>query len=177
MAQQRIDLSQFDEPRLTAICKRVLAPDFDLQSEVTGQYLVDGSRVRIDLLAMPKPSLIDRGFIAEPIGIEIKSPKSKHASAYAFAWQSITYALSEFNQVRPAFVVMFPSVDHFWDHQRAVHMQQFLQFGNVGQLKLSDYRSNWFEWSIAFNVNYFHSTRGLGAIPNAAIKRRSGNTG
>ncbi|MHC4647722.1 MAG: hypothetical protein ACYTBJ_19830 [Planctomycetota bacterium] len=177
MTKQKIDLSQFDEPRLVAICKRVLAPSFDLQSEVTGKYIIDGSRVRIDLLAMPNKNLIDRGFVPEPIGVEIKSPASKNGSAYAFAWQSVTYALSEFNGIRPAFVVMFPSADHFWKHERAVHMQQFLQFANVGQLKLGAYRDNWDEWSIAFNVNYFHSARGLGAIPNAALKRRSGNSG
>ena len=176
MQKKEIDLSTFDEPRLIAICKRMLAPQFEVEAEVTGKYLVDGSRVRIDLLATPKQSLIDQGFIDQPIGIEVKSPASK-ASSNAFAWQAITYAQSEFNGVRPAFVCMFPDVRYFWEDLTAVRMRQFLQFANVGQLETGHYQHNWDQWRIVFNAPYYSVTRGMGGVTPEGLKRRSGNSG
>lgn len=176
MKRKEIDLSAFDEPRLTAICQRMLAPHFELEQEVSGVYLVDGSRVRIDLLAIPKQSLIDRGFTDLPIGIEIKSPASK-ASSNAFAWQAITYAQSEFKGERPAFVCMFPDVRYFWPEQTAVKMRQFLQFANVGQLETGSYQSNWDQWRIVFNSTYYSVRYGLGGVAPEGLKRRSGNSG
>lgn len=175
MKKKKIDLSQFDEDRLRRILVNLLSDDFDIEAEVTGKFLVDGSQVRIDFLATPHQRLIDLGFIDHSIGIEVKSPASKSASPNKFAWQSVTYAQSEFNGIRPAFVLMFPDVTHFWDGLIAVKMRQFLEMANVGQLETGRYEHNWREWRMVFNNAYYSAKYGMGGVSNEAIKRRSGN--
>ena len=172
-----IDLRSYDEPALCKIVEWVLSPVFEIQREVCGKNLTDGEKVRIDFILHPKQSLRDRGFDAETVGIEVKSPFSKNVKQNAFAWQSVTYAQSEFDGARPDFVLMFPDVTHFWPDTTAFSMQSFLQYANVGMLLLGrDQHMARQRWCMKFgSTRYFSMDRGVSEQPNAATKRRWGN--
>jgi hypothetical protein len=109
--------------------------------------------------------------------MEVKSPGSKNVTGFEFAWQSLTYALSEFDGIRPAFVMMFPGIRHFLSDLASVRdVQALLLYGNVGQLELGRTRETQDEWTIKVGPTYYFSVaRGLSQTPNALLKRRVGN--
>ena len=175
----RIDLAQYDEPKLCEIVEWVLRDDFEIRREVWGVYMVDGeTRLRIDRLLFPKSHLLNAGFIPAWIGLEVKSPLSKSVSGFDFAWQTVSYAQSTFDGQRPPFVLMFPSVRWFWPNgSTARDLQALLQYANVGQLELGYTRDTAKEWRMAFGpAPYFTKRDGLGSQPNGALKRRVGNS-
>ena len=102
-----------DEPRLKEVIADRLSIDFDIRAEVEGQFIVDGTSVFIDYLLFPKPALVEKGFVEDWVGLEVKHPKNGDNKPIKFAWQCITYSQSKFNNRRPPFVLMFPSITFF----------------------------------------------------------------
>ena len=174
------DLTRYGEDQLKEIAVRALRNSFSIEPEVTGKFLPDGSNLRIDFLMHPKPHLVSAGFVDAPIGLEVKAPGKepsvKHAMAYA--WQCITYSMSEFRGERTAFVLMFLDMAHFWTPDNMVTanlLKSLLVRSNVGDLTLNPYALS--EWRMAFaGVRYFSARDGLSNAPNAALKRRVGNS-
>lgn len=82
------------EPELKTWMTAFLSEDFDLHEEVKGIHLAHGTGVQIDYIAMPKPHLVDAGFVNLPFGIEVKyiNPAEgfSRKAARAF-WQTISY--------------------------------------------------------------------------------------
>ena len=116
---------------------------FIIKEEVKGLFLVDGTPVRIDYLMFPKPDLIKKGFIRAWFGVEVKSLgsiKNRLKKGIATCWQSITYSQSQFGNIRPIFVLMFPSFDAFTigrehdGHDR--YLMALPQKANVGGIHL-----------------------------------------
>lgn len=150
---------------------------FFINEEVKGVFLVDRTPVRIDYLMFPKPDLIEKGFIRAWFGVEVKSLgsiKNRAKKGIATCWQSITYSQSLFGNVRPIFVLMFPSFDAFTigrerdGHDR--YLMALLQKANVGGIY---FQRN--KWSIKFAAGiYFSQDRGLGNVKNVGLKRHVG---
>ena len=147
-----------------------LKSDFDFRFEVPGMFLVDGTQVIIDILAHPKPHLIERGFIAQWFGVEVKLPTGEK-QMLRVAWQAITYSMSEFNGIRPAFVLIYPPLDTFsYDQAQLYLLRSLLQKSNVGEFVLNDAY-----WRISFTANYyFDSRRGITKIAGLGTKRHVG---
>ncbi|QGY41559.1 hypothetical protein GM415_16000 [Pseudodesulfovibrio cashew] len=170
------DLRQMNEPDLKALLETHLAQFFKIIPEVEGRFLVDNTPVIVDYLLYPSEALITQGFDARWVGVEVKSPIQKKKSKLSrVAWQSITYAQSEFGDYgRPMFVLTFPSVEYFVPPEERLaiyHMLPLLQHANVGALHIKeDY------WKMTFGHQlYFNSRKGKGRVKNLGLKRNCGN--
>lgn len=168
-------IAGLSEPELKQVVIERLSESFDIRPEVKGTFLVDGSAVIIDFLLHPKPPLIEKGFVDEWIGLEVKQPADKTNKPIRFAWQCITYSQSTFSGRRPPFIILFPSLLYFYEEKEriaAVEIYQFLQKANVGVLHFK--RND--QWEMTFGGSvYFRSDRGLGPNPNCALKRYVGS--
>ena len=94
-----------------------LTDDFDIQQEVSGIHPVYG-KVRIDLLLTPKEQVINKGIDFGVFGIEIKDPKTTTCSQKKMLdclAQANSYSISRFNGLIPDFVLIFPSLDVFYE--------------------------------------------------------------
>jgi hypothetical protein len=170
-----------NESELKRYFLRNLAKDFTVHDEVTGRFLVDGTKVIVDYLLYPKSNLIEKGFVSEWFGVEIKSPITEGAKkGLQVAWQAITYSQSEFSDVRigqnirPAFVLIFPPLSEFFgNRQDAYYVMCLLQKANVGYIEIDEQKG---KWKIGFGANiYFYSDRGLSKTPNVSVKRHVGS--
>ncbi len=158
---------------------RCMGKDFFIMQEVSGFFLVDNSKVRMDFLARPKSHLVENGFDDNWFGIEAKvfrPPKDGSGKLNKLAWQSTTYSQSKFaipdGAVRPMFVLMCIEGD-ITDEYHANHWKSivnFLQYANVGRLEVKDFH----EWKIDFNALYFSSSKGKGKS-NVGLNRYSGS--
>jgi hypothetical protein len=175
--------------------RELLSPDFYIKEEVWGQHMVDGARVRIDFLVMPKIPLINRGFDKwiggdAWIGIEAKGcdEEGDPAKGIQLAWQAVTYANSVFGECgRPPFVLVCPPLWNFLHSFAGSNGSQlfldFLQKANVGVLDILTDRWTLQRndgvpvWRMKFgsNVIYWDSVMGMGHIAHAAVKRNVGS--
>jgi hypothetical protein len=186
-----------DEIALKKNFEKVMHKDFLIKSDVKGRYLVDGSCVEIDFLIFPLAHLCKRGFENFWIGIEVKSPNVKEPvkQGLKVAWQAITYAQSEFTHlkaepiienIRPAFVLIYPPIweffprikaigpnDNHYDYNQSYLLNSLIQKGNVGNLVVNEDRLN---WKIEFSGSqYYYSTqKGRSKILNLGIKKHAG---
>jgi len=156
--------------------------DFIIHAEVPGNHLIEKKTVKIDYLIYPREHLIDRGFDAAWVGIEVKFlSEYKLGKLSKFAWQAISYGQSEFRigekKIRPLFIAMHSNVT--FNLQKGKDIPEnltgllgFLEYANVG----------WFEfdrtyiWRIGFGSHgYFNKRNGKNSIKNMGIKRNVGN--
>jgi hypothetical protein len=169
-----------NEDELKAVVRSVLGSDFLMKEEVDGLHLLTGEQVKIDFLLYPKDHLIASGFERIWVGIEVKSPNVKEPvkNGLKLAWQAITYTQSEFGDIRPAFVLVYPHLKEFFPLLTAINTQNdckynhsdahlltcFVQKGNVGYLETSRDGA----WKIAFGASalYYSSKRGKGLVKN-----------
>jgi hypothetical protein len=175
-----VELASYDEPTLKRLACTALSPYFEIEHEVAGRFIPDGSRVVIDFLLYPKPALIQQGFVNQHIGLEVKAANVTELTkqALAFAWQSVTYSMSSFKGERPAFVLMFLDLPHFWpERERTVAnlIKALLVRSNVGSLLLDAWNTTNFKMDFA-GVRHYSNRDGLSLHPNAALKRRVGNS-
>lgn len=136
---------------------------------------MDGSKVIIDFLMYPKKHLLDKGFHAGWFGVEVKAPGNDGAKkGLQVAWQAITYSQSEFDDIRPNFVLIYPPLAEFLGGQHeAYHVMCLLQKANVGYIEINEKRG---QWKIKFGANaYFYSDKGLSKTPTIATKRNVGS--
>ena len=164
------------EPEMKLFLEQQFSSLFFIEKEVPGNFLIDGTPVIIDYIFRPRDELRMQGFPDISFGVEVKAlPKgSKNVISY-LAWQSITYAQSNFTEFgRPAFVLTFPPIKWFETEDQKNSTYQLLgtlQHGNVGSL---DVREKF--WKIVFGQGcYFHSITGPGAVKNLGTKRNCGN--
>lgn len=172
------------EPALKQSFLREFATDFDIQSDVAGQSLVESKTVFIDFLMRPKEHLIVRGFEDGWVGVEVKQLKSyKLSEINALAWQSLSYAQSTFmianTQVRPLFVLMHANLSLNLQNAKAngvpdssAGVISFVERGNVGWIEQDPN----YTWRIGFGSHgYFNVKYGRAKISNLGIKRTVGN--
>lgn len=158
--------------------------DFDIQSNVAGQSMVEPKQVVIDFLIKPKQHLIDRGFDNDWIGVEVKHLNSyKLSEINALAWQSLSYAMSRFNvgekQIRPLFVLMHANLSLNLQNAKKNYIPDdsagvisFVERGNVGWIE----RDPKYTWRIGFGSHgYYNVKYGRAAIQSIGIKRNVGN--
>lgn len=165
-----------DETECKLKFESLIQEDFTFEREVDGRFLVDGSAVRIDYLIRAKLHLQDKGFTAEAIGVEVKTPVDKGNRMAKLAWQAITYSQSEFYGKRPPFILIYPWLSSFAasKHKKdgLILLTSLLQKSNVGTI---DFKPNG-SWRIhSTGVNYFDSVRGLSSAPNGLLKRYVGS--
>ena len=164
-----------NEGELKVYLLKHFAQDFEVRAEVEGRFLVDDSKVVIDYLVHPKPALIEKGFVPAWFGVEVKSPEGEGAKkGLQVSWQAIIYSQSEFDGVRPAFVLIFPPLAEFFGTpERAYYVVCLLQKANVGYIEIDEKKR---KWKVKFGANaYFYSDRGLSKTPNVGIKRHVGS--
>ena len=96
----------------------MLSDLFYIQEEVAGKWVIDDSPLRLDLLLRPNEKAKAMGFDVEAIGIEIKDPQSKESVKKLLncVMQAYTYSFCEFDGVRPAFIVIYPDIEKFFDY-------------------------------------------------------------
>ena len=123
----------------------------------------------------------------------MKSPNVKEPvkQGLKVAWQAITYAQSVFTDmntqpiienVRPAFVLIYPPIweffprikaigpnDNQYDYNQSYLLNSLIQKGNVGNLVVNDDRLN---WKIEFSGSqyYYSSKKGRSKILNLGTK-------
>ena len=157
-----------------------LSDDFDIQKEVSGIHPVYG-KVRIDLLLTPKKQTIKKGIDFGCFGIEIKNPKTTGCSVKKMLdclVQSHSYTISRFNGVIPDFVLVFPSLDIFYDEDHCHQpnyddlrtLRRFLQRLNVGELGFE--KNAYCFWFTGQRL--WHSERGRSKQKGLGLCRRYG---
>lgn len=174
-----VDLTRCDEPALKALVSGVLGPSFEMREEVDGTFTPDGSRVRIDYVLKASQPLVASGFTDQWFGLEVKAvTNGGKKQALAYAWQAITYSLSTFDGIRPAFVLMFLPLRQILGTDAdgyAHYFEALLQRSNVGGLFMRGDAP--YQWRMVFGgQTYFSARGGLGGQPQAALKRRVGNS-
>jgi hypothetical protein len=165
-----------DEPTVKAALRNRLSPDFEIEEEVPGVHIIENVPVVVDFMLSAKTHLLERGFPAAKIPLEIKQLSDESNKSVRAAWQAITYAQSMFQGVRPPFVLLFPPVRYFYklgeecEHIACLH--SLLPKANVGQL---GFRQNG-EWEIYFAQDRFFSiSKGMGPKAHLASKRYVGS--
>lgn len=96
----------------------MLSDLFYIQEEVAGRWVIDDSPLRLDLLLRPNEKAKAMGFDVDAIGIEIKDPQSKESVKKLLncVMQAYTYSFCEFDGVRPAFILIYPDIEKFFDY-------------------------------------------------------------
>ena len=170
------------EPQLKKRFREQLENDFEIVPNVKGRHLIEDQEVVIDFLIKPKAHLVSEGFEDGWVGVEVKYLKEyKLGRLSKLAWQSVSYAQSEFQingqAVRPRFVLMHANLSFNLQKQSNIPEQVtgllgFLEYGNVG----------WFEfdplyiWRIGFGSHgYFNKKYGKNKVENLGTKRNVGN--
>ncbi len=173
------------EEELKEILEKTLSNDFIIEKDKPGFHLLEQRKVVIDYLLYPKKHLIDSGFDDVWFGCEVKSPvgkKEAHKKLLDFAKQSIDYTESDFEGTIPVFVLMFPSMSHFFgdegdgDLQHAHYFchlfRAFIQRFKVGTLSINHRE----KWSISFgSQRYYSKTKGRSKVVNLGKKRHIGS--
>ena len=122
----------------------------------------------------PNSNLIEQGFVNKWFGVEVKAPGDDAKKGLQVAWQSITYSQSKFDDIRPAFVLIFPTItDFFRTPADGYYVKVLLQKANVGYIEINKFQNS---WKIMFGANsYFYSDQGLSKTPSIATKRNVGS--
>jgi len=164
------------EKELRELLIKNIGCSFQIREEVKGKVLIDGTTVKIDFLMYPKKELIDRGFPEGWFGVEVKALGPKHETrvqkCLSLCWQCITYRWSEFDGIRPNFILMFPDLKKFFIERHSTnfspnYIAALVQRGNVGQIHISPGRG----WEFRFGSQYlFRSDKGLGNVKNLGLK-------
>jgi len=158
---------------------------FDVWREVPGRHLTEGVGVKADYILAPKRPLVDAGFKAAPIGLEVKhlplvngfSPKASR-----FVWQAVSYTDCEFEvdgqATRPKQVLLFSNLSFEYELRELRHigeprsndrskwdaLVELANHANVGQLEVLGQRSLWEGWKVSFaggTYFSFHAKRGF----------------
>lgn len=137
----------------------------------------------------PKAHLIKNGFDAMSFAIEVKSPIANESVKKLLDCiiQAYTYFLCQYRGVHPAFVLIYPDVEKFFEYDFAykykkdprnrfngseiIILRRLMQRANVGEL-IVDGR----DYEINFAAAYYYSSKkGRSGIKNLGITRRIGS--
>ncbi|EJN6829867.1 hypothetical protein ACT7PP_003503 [Vibrio cholerae] len=163
---------------------------FDIKEEVKGSWPLDNRPLRLDLLLRPNEKARQLGFDVDAIGIEIKDPQSNESVRKLLdcVMQSYTYTFCEFDGVRPAFVLIYPEIDKFFDEDwEKKHkfderdkptirekrlLRRLMQRANVGELIFKQDQSYVFK----FNAGpFFSSNGGRSGVKGIGLNRYVGS--
>ena len=165
---------------------------FYIQEEVAGRWVIDDSPLRLDLLLRPNEKAKSMGFDVDAIGIEIKDPQSKESVKKLLncVMQAYTYSFCEFDGVRPAFILIYPDVEKFFDYdwrnkynsefteeptkREKYLLRRLMQRANVGELIIQQRDSK--NYVFKFHGGpYFSSTKGRSKIKGIGLNRFIGS--
>jgi hypothetical protein len=187
------NVKQNFESRLLKLLVNELTRDFHIERETMGHFILTDDPVRIDCCMFPKPHLVEKGFVQQWTGVEVKVPEPKKGFAGKggqVLWQSIIYSQSRFNvpknpedaglrtsqrvEVRPAFVLVFPRLLKFFEEfllGRA--FEAFGQQANVGSLEFTEDG-----WIIVGHATAYYFSRSNDVVKahdlNCLVKRHVG---
>ncbi len=187
------NIKQEYESKLQKLLFAKMAADFYIEPEAEGNFIITDDGVRIDCCMFPKRHLIEKGFVEQWVGVEVKVPEPKKARAGKggqVLWQSIIYSQSKFRvpknpeeaglvskvcvMVRPAFILIFPRLVKFFESRDlAFAFEAFAQQANVGSLDVLNEG-----WIMVGGTNYYFSRRNDElklSIPNCLLKRNVGS--
>jgi hypothetical protein len=187
------NIKQEFERKLQQLLFSEMEPDFYIEPEAEGNFIIGSGGVRIDFCMFPKHHLIENGFVQQWIGVEVKVPEPRKARAGKggqVLWQSIIYSQSRFKVpkkpeeaglanktcvvIRPAFILIFPRLLKFFSsHELGFAFEAFAQQANVGSLDLLDEG-----WIMVGGTNYYFSRRSEElklSTPNCLLKRNVGS--
>lgn len=165
-------MSQAGEDRLKQIVTAVLKPHFHIHPEEWGTVLGGSKRIRIDLVIIPKAELIEKGFAARAVGVEVKEPDGNTSKAAKHANQARTYADAIYDNFQSLdFVLVYPPIDeHVMDPnpqyvRGALRMlKTLMQMGGVGSLHCGNgYYGNW-KMTFCESQNYWTDKDGPGNL-------------
>ncbi|MDH1472753.1 hypothetical protein [Shewanella sp. GD03713] len=183
-------MSQEREDKARKYLKNFLREYFEVKEEVTGTWPLDDRPLRLDLLLLPKQKALDLGFDVEAVGVEIKDPQSKESVKKLLdcVMQSYTYTFCEFDGVRPAFVLIYPEIEKFfeedWVNKYGSNMQEaptsrekrllrrLMQRANVGELKINENQVFIFDFGAG---PFFRSDKGRSKIKGIGLNRYVGS--
>jgi len=181
------------ERRLQQLLAMKMASDFYVKPEVTGHFMISGTANRIDCCMFPKQHLIEKGFVKEWIGVEVKVPEPNTARAGKVGrllWQAVIYSQSKFKvpkdptqtgsptreweTVRPAFILMFPDLlRQVRSAELGFALEAFAQQANVGSLELLE--GGWKMIGAAYYFKRENDSLKLGPDHNCLLKRNVGS--
>ncbi|POB87425.1 hypothetical protein CRN40_09850 [Vibrio vulnificus] len=183
-------MSQEREDKARKYLKNFLSEYFEVKEEVAGSWPLDERPLRLDLLLRPKQKAIDLGFDVEAVGIEIKDPQSKESVKKLLdcVMQSYTYTFCEFDGVRPAFVLIYPEIEKFFEEdwvnkydskereaptlREKRLLRRLMQRANVGELKIKPNN----EFAFDFGAGpFFRSDKGRSKIKGIGLNRYVGS--
>ncbi|ENI8077364.1 hypothetical protein M2H04_20375 [Vibrio vulnificus] len=183
-------MSQAREDKARNYLKNFLSEYFEVKEEVPGSWPLDERPLRLDLLLRPKQKAIDLGFDVEAVGIEIKDPQSKESVKKLLdcVMQSYTYTFCEFDGVRPAFVLIYPEIEKFFEedwvnkYDRSEReeptkrekrlLRRLMQRANVGELKIKPNNEFVFDFGAG---PFFRSDKGRSNIKGIGLNRYVGS--
>jgi hypothetical protein len=145
------------EPQLKMDVQAALENDFYIEPNARGIWPLDGSVCELDFLLKPKPQTVALGFDAECFAIEVKSPVNGSNESVKklldCVLQSYTYSLGVFGELRPKFVLIYPSVPNFFQYdfinkykgdernkykpEEIRILRRLMQRANVGELTIN----------------------------------------
>jgi len=123
------------------------------------------------------------------VGVEIKDPQSKESVKKLLDCfvQAYTYTFCEFDGVRPSFIVVYPEIEKFFEHdwihkysrsdnEQPTHremsiLKRLMQRANIGELKIS---KDQYTFNFA-SERFFDSKRGRSKIKGLGLKRYVGS--
>ena len=173
--------------RIAALAHERLAEetdDFIVLEGCHGRHKHGGERVHYDLVLLPRPHLLERGFDDGPVVVEVKlfnlDSAAKHdTKARDLLWQCVAYSFSEIEMPdeeiqRPLFVLYFIGGTGF----DPLHLQElktlhhFVQRGGVGRLELDAKHG----WAMHFGGTRYFSQRWGRTMHNVGVKRQTGSS-
>ena len=163
--------------------RAALESDFYVYEGWTGYHKHRGEQVHYDLAVYPRSHLVERGFDAGFVIIEVKmlsaeDKKKQDIKIRDLFWQCIAYSYSEMNlpdgtRVTPLFTLYYVSgagVDKIFQSEMNT-LHHFIQRGGVGRLDVAADGA----WSMIFGgSSYFRSKFGKGPH-HVGTKRQTGS--
>ena len=171
------------EAPLRAQVRAAMEADFFVYEEVPGVHKHGGERIRYDVVLVPRPHLLERGFDDGCVIVEVKyfnrDNGIKHGGRLRdMLWQCVVYSFSELHLPereieRPLFVLYFiggDGVDPQYE-ELFTNLRHFVSRGGVGRLELHPK----YGWAMMYGANhYFRASTGRGP-QNILIKRQTGS--
>lgn len=166
-----------------------LINDFVIKPEQWIKWPINDEMIRVDFILEPKQHLLDRGFDALKIAIEVKSPIKKESVKQLLDCiaQAHSYTLCTHENEFIDFIVIYPDIQLFFDydfknkyksdlrnkyhHSEVSITRRIMQRANIGSLDISN---DSYVFSFAGN-RYYSPERGRSKVKNLGIIRRVGS--
>lgn len=138
------------------IQESALANDFEIKSEQWIKWPINDEMIRVDFILKPKMHLVDAGFDASKIAIEVKSPIKNESVKQLLDCmsQAHSYTLCTHEDEFIDFIVIYPDIQLFFDYdaeykykfdQRNMYrrsevslMRRIMQRANIGSLTITN---------------------------------------